>query len=138
MGWLCSHCRMIVKHGCQMAQTWWLRKWGFRLEWNSTSTTLVYLQNYIFQLWWVERREECQKIDQQEQKLWRKTISVFACNLISWPSKPIYRLKIFLKNVSKERSLMNEWMNEKYILISFTTFINENSKHHEFFQMQGY
>ena len=26
MGWLCSHCQMNVKHDCQMAQTWWLRK----------------------------------------------------------------------------------------------------------------
>ena len=28
ISWLCSHCQMNVKHGCQMAQTWWLRKWN--------------------------------------------------------------------------------------------------------------
>ena len=25
--WLCSHCQTNVKHACQMAQSWWMRKW---------------------------------------------------------------------------------------------------------------
>ena len=30
-------------------------------------------------------------------------------------------------------SEMNEWMNEKYILLSFTTFVNENNDCHVVF-----
>ena len=41
-------------------------------------------------------------------------------------------------DIVQQIHFMNEWMNEKYILLSFTTFVYENSDCHVVFQMQGY